>query len=122
MDTLNDVLEKIDSEANRDKLKKVFDWIIQTFPNLEYKFGWNQPMFINEGTFIIAFSVAKKHFSIAPEKVAIDKFKKEFIEAGYETTDFIFRIKWDDEVDFDLLKKLIEFNITDKQGHPKFWR
>jgi len=114
--------KKIDSEANRDKLKKVFDWIIQTFPNLEYKFGWNQPMFINEGTFIIAFSVAKKHFSIAPEKVAIDKFKKEFIEAGHETTDSIFRIKWDDEVDFDLLKKLIEFNITDKQGHPKFWR
>ena len=31
----------------------------------------------------------------------------------------LFRIKWEDEVDYDLLSKIIDFNIEDKKKPPK---
>ena len=33
-----------------------------------------------------------------------------------------YKIKYSDEVDYSLLKEIIEFNIKDKKEHTKFWR
>lgn len=33
-----------------------------------------------------------------------------------------FRIRWTDPVHYDLLKKIIEFNIKEKAENPGFWR
>ena len=35
---------------------------------------------------------------------------------------FSFRIKWTDEVDYQLLDKMIEYNLEDKKGMTKYWR
>ena len=59
---------------------------------------------------------------MAPEDVAITKFEKEIEEAGYSYTKGMFRIKWTDEVDYDLLHKKVAFNKEDKKDIDKFWR
>ena len=79
-------------------------------------------MFSDHGTFIIAFSTSKQHISVAPEAVVLDLFDDEIKEAGYQRTKETFRIKWTDEIDFDLIDKMIEYNIEDKKDMTKFWR
>lgn len=79
-------------------------------------------MFTDHGTFIIAFSISKNHLAVSPEKVGIDQFSKEIVQAGYEHTKNLFRIPWDQPVDYSLLEKLIQFNIVDKADCSTFWR
>lgn len=68
-------------------------------------------MFTDHDTFIIAFSIAKHHVAVAPEKAGIDHFSDEILQAGYEHTKQLIRIPWSDSVNFTLLEKIIVFNI-----------
>lgn len=122
METFDDFLTTIDDPERRAKLDDVFDWIRQTFPHLEERIAWNQPMFTDHGTFIIAFSVAKAHFAVAPEAVALEQFADRIKESGYTQTKQLFRIKWNQAVDYGLLNDIIAFNIKDKADHTSFWR
>jgi hypothetical protein len=122
MQTFDDFLSTIDVKQHQLKLKEILDWIKNQYPQLKEKVAWNQPMFTDHNTFIIAFSVSKKHIAIAPEKVTMDKFMKEIESSGYEASTMLFRIKWDDKIDYELLRKIIDFNIEDKKDHSKFWR
>ena len=122
MNNLTEFLEKIGDEAQREKLTTLFQWILAEFPDLTTALKWNQPMFLDHGTFIIAFSVAKQHFSIAPETVTIHRFADEIEKAGYTYTDNIIKIKWNAEIDYHLLKEMIAFNIIDKAETETFWR
>ena len=45
METLNDYLSTIEDLDKRQRLEDIFDWIIDTFPQLQFRIGWNQPMF-----------------------------------------------------------------------------
>ncbi|HLR07715.1 MAG TPA: DUF1801 domain-containing protein [Bacillota bacterium] len=92
------------------------------FPSLVPEIKWNQPMFTDHDTFIIAFSIAKHHVAVAPEKAGIDHFSDEILQAGYEHTKQLIRIPWSDSVNFTLLEKIIVFNIEDKADCSTFWR
>lgn len=122
MDTHNDFLAQMTDDAQREKLSTLLNWIAQTFPELETTIKWNQPMFTHHGTFILGFSASKKHFSIAPEAFAIDKFKARIAAASYSATNNLFRIQWTQEIDYDLIKDIIQFNIEDKADCDTFWR
>lgn len=122
METFDDFLATIDDPEHRAKLDDIFVWVRETFPHLEERIAWNQPMFTDHGTFIIAFSVAKAHFAVAPEAVPLEVFQMQIREAGYTQTKQLFRIKWSQTVDYDLLRDIIAFNIEDKAGHTSFWR
>ena len=52
---------------------------------------------------------------MAPEAVVISLFEKEIEQAGYSHAKELFRIKWIDQVDFDLLHKLVNYNIENKK-------
>lgn len=122
MANLNEFTEKISNPDQRQRLNDLFDWIKGSFPQLETVIKWNQPMFTDHGTFIIGFSVSKKHMSVAPETVTLAAFKEDIEKAGYEHTDNIFKITWAQEIDFALLKKIIDYNIQEKIDYTKFWR
>ncbi|MBO0470488.1 DUF1801 domain-containing protein [Enterococcus sp. DIV0242_7C1] len=122
MADLSEFTEKISDSEQRQRLEGLFAWIKENFPQLETVIKWNQPMFTDHGTFIIGFSVSKKHMSIAPETVTLAAFKKDIEKAGYEHTDNIFKITWTQEIDFSLLKKIIDYNIQEKIDYTKFWR
>lgn len=74
------------------KLELIFEQIQKEIPNLTVELKWNQPMFIMNGTFIIGFSVAKNHISIAPEAVTMAIFTNDIKAANYEATNNLFKI------------------------------
>jgi uncharacterized protein YdhG (YjbR/CyaY superfamily) len=122
MEIFAEYLAHIDNLQNRARIEEVLNWVTQRFPDLVPRIAWNQPMFTDHETFIIAFSVAKKHFSVAPEKAGIIRFTEEIELAGYDCTKELIRIPWESSVDYSLLEKIIEFNIADKKDYSSFWR
>jgi len=122
MGVFAEFLAGIDDPIHREKVEEVFTWIENKYPYLEKVIKWNQPMFIDHGTYIIGFSVSKKHLAVAPESVAITHVEDEIVKAGYDYTKEIIRIPWKSPVDFSLLEKMIEFNIEDKADYTTLWR
>lgn len=122
MERFDEFLQGIENTENRAKLKEILEWIQQEFPQLESMIKWNQPIFADHGTFIIGFSVAAKHMAVAPEVAGMKRFSELIEKAGYSQTNNLFRIGWQEQVDFDLLRDIITFNIVDKAEATKFWR
>ncbi|RYM04737.1 iron chaperone [Sporolactobacillus sp. THM7-7] len=122
MDVFADYLSQMDNPQHRARMEDVFSWITKKFPNLKPEFKWNQPMYTDHGTFIIAFSTAKQHMAVSPEKAGIDHFSDEIVRAGYDHSKMLVRFPWDRPVDFSLLEKMITYNIADKADCSTFWR
>ena len=115
-------LNRIDDPAKRERMGNILNFIKSEFPRLKEQIRRNQPMFTDHGTFIIAFSMSKNHIAVAPEEVVIGHFEKDIGKAGYSYTKGLFRIKWTDKVDFELLRKIVAYNIESKKDMVKFWR
>ena len=115
-------LEKMTDPAQRARMEEILNWVHTTYPQLDMRLAWNQPMFTHHGTFILAFSVAKPHIAVSPESYPIVRFAQEIDEAGYPRTEMLFRIPWKSEVNYGLLSQLIEFNLVDKAETTTFWR
>lgn len=49
-------------------------------------------------------------------------FADEITQAGYSATKGLFQIPWNEPVNYELLEKMIEFNIQDKAEYTNFWR
>lgn len=122
MDNFQEYLISIKDLEHKEKLTELFEWILGEFPELDTRVAWNQPIFTHHDTFIMGFSYAKKHFSVAPEVAGMKKFQTAIEGSGYSQTNNLFRIQWNQEIDKKLLKEIIEFNILDKADCQKFWR
>jgi hypothetical protein len=122
MDTFAEYLSQLDSPQHQEMLKGVLAWIMKKYPDLTPRVAWNQPMFVAHGTFIIGFSAAKNHFSVAPERAGMIRFSNEIAQSGYEQSKMFLRIKWTDAIDYDLLGKIIEYNLREKADCHTFWR
>lgn len=104
------------------RVEEILFWILNNYSDLTPVIKWNEPMFILNNTFIIGFSVSKNHIAISPEVKGIKQHEKVIDKAGYEHTNNIIRIKWHQEINYNLIKTLIEFNIVDKEDYTTFWR
>lgn len=122
MEVFADFLKRIDNPDHLLRTEEVLSWVAETFPQLEPKLAWNQPMFTDHDTFIIGFSVSKQHLAVAPEQAGIRQFTDDIEKAGYDHTKELIRFKWNRPFDFELLEKLIRFNIADKADCTTFWR
>ncbi|WP_096200229.1 iron chaperone [Bacillus sp. FJAT-45350] len=122
MEVFTKYLTGIDNPDHRDRTEEILAWIVNKFPNLEPQIKWNTPMFSDHGTYIIGFSTAKHHLSVSPEEVGIAHFANDIEDAGYSATKGLFRIPWNEPVNYGLLEKMIEFNIQDKADCSTFWR
>lgn len=115
-------LDSIDNEEIKEKIEEILLNITEKYKELTQAIKWNQPMFLLDGTFIIGFSYAKGHLSVAPEVAVMDIFREKIEKAGYSSTLMLFRIKWDQKVDYKLLYEIIEYNMKVKKGYKTFWR
>lgn len=123
METLEEFLETIDQSHHRDILKNLIQQIQKDYPALNLEIRWNQPMFVMDGTFILAFSASKNHFSISPEEKGVKEFADYMAEHDISYSKMLFRMPWDSEkIDYDLIKRMIDYNMEDKKGYDKFWR
>ncbi|EMW5701049.1 TPA: iron chaperone, partial [Enterococcus faecium] len=113
MEKFQPIINQIKEKEHQQKIKDLFAKITETYPQLDTTVKWNQPMFTDHGTFIIAFSFAKNHFSIAPEKAAIRALEKNIQEAGYVYTDNVIKVPWKSVINWELIEQLISFNIED---------
>ncbi|WP_179951121.1 iron chaperone [Levilactobacillus suantsaiihabitans] len=115
-------LAKIDDPDQQMRVRTVLNWVQETFPQLEQRYAWNQPLFTDHGTFIIGFSVAKSHMAFAPEGPAMEQFADQIAANKYNPGKMYARIKWTQDVDYELLRQIIAFNIADKADVTTFWR
>ncbi|GEK88360.1 hypothetical protein SAMN04488100_10671 [Alkalibacterium putridalgicola] len=122
MDTFDEYLKAIDDEEMRQKISDIYQHVEKEFPDLGKRIAWSQPMYTDHDTFIIAFSAARNHISVAPEKAALRKFKEEIEGAEYELLKETFKIKRKQPVNYDLLDEMIRYNIEDKKDCTTFWR
>lgn len=122
MELFEEYLAKIENEAHRSRLREVLTCVKDTFPTLTPKIAWNQPIFTDHDTFIIGFSAAKGHFAVSPEAQGMAAFSDDIAKSGYNQTSNLFRIQWDEPVNFPLLERIIRYNIEDKKDCTTFWR
>jgi uncharacterized protein len=122
METFAEFIAQIEDPQHRKRTEEVLDWVTQKYPQMQHKIGWNQPMFTDHGTFIIGFSVSKKHMAVSPEREGIIHFSDEIIKAGYEHSKDLMRFPWDKPIDYMLLQRMIEFNLLEKADTTAFWR
>lgn len=106
----------------QERMDTLFSHIENTFPQLVRAIKWNQAMYVDHDTFIIGFSFAKNHLSIAPETKTIKQFETRLKEIGYRYTDNIIRIAWDEPMNLDLITDIVRYNIEDKKDVITFWR
>lgn len=121
MDTLQEYLETVPNEDHRESLQHLIEWVANTFPDLNLEIKWNQPMMLHNGTFIIGFSAATKYVSIAPETPILHEFLERIKASGYGQTKMKFQVQWNEKIDYDLLRDMIERSIEFKKGSTTFW-
>jgi len=122
MDAFKNYIDSIESIDQKNRIVEIFNWIRENFPNLGEVIKWNQPMFTDHNTFIIGFSIAKHHMSFNPEDYSVALFLDDIEKSGYEHTKGIVKIKWAEEIDYPLLRRIIQFNIEDKTNCKTFFR
>lgn len=122
MNTHKEFIDGIDEADKSEGVKMILDHIKEKYPQLKEEIKWNQPMFSDHGTYIIGFSISKGHISLSPETAVLDIFDEEIKKSGYERTKMTMKIKWKEKVDFELIDRMIEYNIEDKKEMTKFWR
>lgn len=122
MEVFSEYLAQIENPQHRVRTKEILEWVGNTFPDLESRIAWNQPMFTDHGTFIIGFSISKQHLSISPELVGMECFREKISKAGYSQSKMLFRIKWEEPVNYSLLDEIIKFTRLDKAECKTFWR
>lgn len=117
-------LAQIENRQSRERTQEVLRRVAEKFPQLAPRVAWNQPMFTDHGTFILGFSVSKKHLAVSPEREGVVRFADEIQRSGYESSNsmMLFRIGWNRPVDYALLERIIAFNIADKADCSTFWR
>jgi len=122
VETFEEYLSTIKDEEKRGKVRTILNWVKEKYPNFTEEVKWSQPMFSNEGTYIIGFNATKKHLSVSPEKAGIAMFEDELKEKGYNPTSMTYRVPWNKGMDYELLKRVIDFQTEDKKGYERYWR
>ena len=122
MDIFQTFIDDILNPEHKQRVIEVLNHVSETFPQLQKRVAWSQPMFTDHGTFIIAFSLAKKHLAIAPELAGIQHFAERLDKAGIAYGSMIIRMPWDKAFDYELLDDMIRYNLEDKVNCMTFWR
>lgn len=124
METFSEYLAEIDEPAHRKRMEDVLAWVKDCFPQLKSEIKWNQLMFTDHGTFIIEFSIAKKHLAAALNMQRLLIYlQDDIVKAGYDYTKQLIRIPWNRLWTIRCLReKIIDSNMKDKADCTMFWR
>lgn len=118
----NDWYNKTSNAKSKEMVLEIHNFILDNFKDIVCEIKWNTPMYVLNKTFILGLSALKAHVSLAPEKEVITLFKDELIANNYIVLNNLFKIGIDHEINFDLIKKIIDFNIESKKDSKTFFR
>lgn len=99
----------------------VLVWVGLTYPELELRIAWNQPMFTHHATYIVGFSAASKHMAMATERATMICFEPVMRERGTDFGKMFARQPWDKPFDYELLDALIQHQLEEKRDVTSFW-
>lgn len=122
MQVFKEFLNDIEDPEKQARTRDVLQFVSDEFPHLGKRIGWNQPIFTDHGTYIVGFSISKKHLGLGLENVTMDKLSERIKEAGYTHTKMVVQLPWDKDIDYDLIREIVAFNIKDKEHVETFWR
>ena len=120
--TLNEYLATIPNDDNRARMVDVLVWVGLTYPELELRIAWNQPMFTHHGTYIIGFSAASTHMAMAPEHATMIRFEQVMRERDTDFGKMFARQPCNKPFDYELLDAFIQHQLAEKQDITSFWR
>lgn len=121
MEQILEYIQRIDDPDNRLISGDFINWLMTDFPELKPEYKWNQPMFTHHGTFIIGFSVATKHFTVAPEMRTFEHFLPQIKDLKLKHGKKTFQLQFGQNIPYDLLRALINYTLADKQNVTSFW-
>lgn len=113
--------DKIKIDENREAFINLLTWV-QTEFNLTPLYKWKIPMFTKDKKFIIGFKAHKNYFELKIEADALEHFEEKLIKAKHLTKTKILRIKWDQDINYELLREIINYKLVEKQTWPYFWK
>ena len=119
---LDEFLATIPDADNRARMVEVLVWVGLTYPELELRIAWNQPMFTHHGTYIIGFSAASKHMAMAPERATMIRFEPVMRKRGTDFGKMFARQPWNKPFDYKLLDAFIQYQLNEKLDITSFWR
>ncbi len=108
---------KVLDDDKRKMVRNLYDCILKDFSELSAKYAWNQPMIYLNKTFIMNIAPAKNHFSIAIEKTPLAFFSDEIKACDYELLKKGFKINYNQDINYELIKKIIIFSIDFKKDY-----
>ena len=114
--------EHIPDPQHAAKFIELLEWVKGSFPQLDAQIKWNQPMFIDHGTFIIGFSVSSVNILVGVEVPTLEAFSDRIQARGYSRAKKLWRIGFHQEIPCDLLQEMIQLNIMEKANYTQFWR
>ena len=79
-------------------------------------------MFTHHGMYIIGFSAASKHMTMAPERAIMIRFEQVMRERGTDFGTMLARQPWNKPFDYELLDAFIRHQLSDKRHVTSFWR
>ena len=120
--TIDEFLATFPNEDNRARMVDVLVWVGLTYPELELRIAWNQPMFTHHGTYIIGFSASSKHMAMAPERATMIRFEQVMRERGTGFGTMLARQPWNKPFDYELLDAFIQHQLAETQDVASFWR
>ena len=120
--TLGEYLETIPNDDNRARMVDVLVWVGLTYPELELRIAWNQPIFTHHGTYIIGFSAASKHMAMAPERATMIRFEQVMRERGTDFGKMFACQPRNKPFDYELLDAFVQHQLEEKQDIASFWR
>ena len=97
-------------------------WVGLTYPELELRIAWNQPMFTHHGTYIIGFSAASKHMAMAPEQATLIRFEPVMRERYTDFDTMLACQPWTKPFDNELLDVFVQHQLEERQDVTSFWR
>ncbi len=114
--------EQVEDLANRKKVEELYANLVAIDPDLSILYAWNNPMIKYKESFNCGISVAKAHFTMAFDTEALEFFKDRIIDDGYGLNLKTFKIKYNQEIDFELLREMVLFSIALRKDAKGFWK
>lgn len=112
-------INNIQNTNNKEKILKIYNIIIDNFKKIEPCIKWNQLFFLDNKKFIIAIASYKNHISVAIDKQIMDQISDTTLSI-YEKTNYLFKIKANDDIDKKTIIDLINKSLNKKNSN-KFW-
>lgn len=121
MDTIINYANDLDNQNMRTAYLNIIEPLLQEHPELDVEIKYNLPTLIKDGCFIFSCSPFKSYISIMFEKPTLEHFMEDIKQNNYKLTKTTFSIKYSQEIDHELLLKMIDFQIELRKDSNTFW-